>query len=403
MSTVTAVNRTELAQKARAFPVGAYRAWGGLAVLVGVAVLLWGFAGGHGARIWRAWHFNLLFWMGLAQASVIFAATQKLAKGHWSGVVIRFAEAAVAFTPVAVVLFLVEALGRDTIYSWIHEPRTDLGWWVTPQWFFIRNAAVISIQAWLAWRFVRRDVAPDVQELASGTPVERTTDTALISRDAAIFLVVWAFGASLVGFDLVTSLAYKWVSNLYGAFYFMGSFLAALMTLAITAIAMRRAMGLGDLYSSKQQHDLGKLCFGFTVFWAYLMWSQFLVIWYGNLPEETYFVFYRLWGPWRPVGVAVFLLIFLVPFVGLLGVKPKRYPPTMVAFALTSLVGIWLERYLEVVPSINGGDGPALGIPEVGVACFFAGLYLLAISWFASKYPMLSPRLAADTLEREHH
>jgi hypothetical protein len=403
MSAATAVNRAELVEKARAFPVGVYRTWGGGALLVGVLVLLWGFAGGHGARVWQAWHFNLLFWMGLAQASVIFAATQKLAKGHWSGVVIRFAEAAVAFTPVALVLFLVEYLGRGSIYSWIHQPRPDVGWWLKPGWFFIRDGGIIAVQSWLAWRFVRRDVAPDVRELETGTPAERTEDKDRISRDAAIFLLAWAFGASLLGFDLVMSLAHKWVSNLYGAFYFMGSFLTALTALAVTAIAMRRAMGLGGLYSTKQQHDLGKLCFGFSVFWAYLMFSQFLVIWYGNLPEETYFIFYRLWGPWKPVGVAVFCLVFLIPFLGLLGVRPKKFNPTMVAFALISLLGIWLERYLEIVPSINGGAGPALGLPEIGVTCFFGGLYLLAIAWFAGTYPMLSPRLAADTLEREHH
>src|SRR5438874_4074546 len=109
--------------------------------------------------------------------------------------------------------------------------------------------------------------------------------------------------------------------------------------------------GLDHIYTTRQQHDLGKLCFGFTVFWAYLMWAQFLVIWYGNLPEETYFIFYRLTGAWRPVGIAVFLMVFLIPFIGLLGVKPKTFSPTMVGFALVSLAGIWLERYLEVVPA----------------------------------------------------
>ena len=99
----------------------------------------------------------------------------------------------------------------------------------------------------------------------------------------------------------------------------------------------------------------------------------------------------------------MFCLVFLVPFIGLLGVKSKRYPPTMVAFALTSLAGIWLERYLEVVPSVNGGSGPAIGVPEIGVGLFFLGLFLLSYGWFAGRYPMISPRLAADTLEREHH
>jgi hypothetical protein len=287
MSAAVALDRAQLVQKASAFPVRTYRLWGSAGLLLGALVLLWGFSGGHGARIWQAWHFNLLFWMGLAQASVIFAATQKLAKGHWSGLVIRFAEAAVAFTPVALVLFLLEYFGRGSIYAWIHEPRPDVGSWLTPPWFFARNGAIIALQSWLAWRFVRRDVAPDAKEVATGIAAERTEDSGSISRDAAIFLVVWAFGASLLGFDLVMSLAHKWVSNLYGAFYFMGSFLAALMALAVTAVAMRRAMRLGSLYSGKQQHDLGKLCFGFTVFWAYLMWAQFLVIWYGNLPEET--------------------------------------------------------------------------------------------------------------------
>jgi len=176
-----------------------------------------------------------------------------------------------------------------------------------------------------------------------------------------------------------------------------------LMALAVLALAVRRRMGMGELFSIKQQHDLAKLCFGFTVFWAYLMWSQFLVIWYGNLPEETFFIFYRLIGPWKPVGIAVFLLVFVIPFVGLLGVRPKKHAPTLVTFALASLIGVWLERYLEIVPSINGGADPAIGAPEVGVTLLFGGLFLLSIGWFGARYPMLSPRLAADTLERERH
>ena len=91
------------------------------------------------------------------------------------------------------------------------------------------------------------------------------------------------------------------------------------------------------------------------------------------------------------------------PHVYPITVKPKKYPPTFLAFVCVSLVGLWLERYLEVVPSINGGAGPAIGVPEIGVTVFYVGLFLLAFGWFAARYPMLSPRLAADTLEREGH
>ncbi len=398
-----AVSRADLAQRARQAPVRRVALIGAALGVVGAIALVSGVLGAHPDRTWWAYHANFVFWAGLAQGMVVFAATQKLAKGHWSGVLIRLAEAGAAFTIVSVVLFVGLFIGRDHIFTWLHEPRPDVGGWLTTQWFFPRNGAVLIALAWLSWRFVGRDLAPDVRERATGQAADRKEDADRISRDAGVLVLAYAFGYSLLGYDLVMSLAHKWVSNLYGAFYFMGSFLAGLMALAVFGVALRRTMGLGDVFSSRQQHDLAKLCFGFTVFWAYLMWSQFLVIWYGNLPDETYFIFYRLYGAWRPMGIAVFCLVFLIPFVGLLGVKPKKYPPTLAGFAAVSLVGIWLERYLEVVPSVNHGAGPAIGVPEIGTTLFFAGLFLLAWAWFAARYPIISPRLAADALEREQH
>jgi hypothetical protein len=404
MSAATAaVARGDLAQKARQAPVARFMLVGALAAVLGAVVLVLGVMSGHPERTWWAYHANFTFWAGLAQGMVVFAAVLKLAKGHWGGVILRFAEAGVAFTTVSVVLFIGLFIGREYIFTWIHEPRPDIGGWLTTKWFFVRNGAILAVLSWLSWRFVKADVEPDVRELASGEAVERTVNAPLISRDAAIVILAFAFGYSLIGYDLIMSLAHKWVSNLFGAFYFMGSFLAALMMLAILGIVLRGPMGLEGIYTRRQQHDLGKLCFGFTVFWAYLMWSQYLVIWYGNLPEETYFIFYRLVGAWRPIGVAVFLLVFLIPFIGLLGEKPKKINVTMVGFALISLVGIWLERYLEIVPSVNHGAGPAIGIPEVGMTLLFGGLFLLSWGWFAGRYPILSPRHAADALERELH
>ncbi|HXQ29945.1 MAG TPA: hypothetical protein VN848_11850 [Gemmatimonadales bacterium] len=380
------------------------RLWGGAAALLGGLGFLWALFGGQADRAWQAYHFNFVFWIAVAQALVVFAGSQKLAKGHWSGLIIRFAEAAVAFLFVALVLFLGLVIGREHLFGWLHgAPRPDLGPWFTTKFFFLRNGLILALLAWLSWRFVRRDLAPDIQELASGHPVDPdATEKGLIMREAAILALAFAFGYTLLGYDFVMSLNHKWLSNLYGAFYFMGGFLGALSTLAVLSLFMRRAMGLEALLSPKQLHDLGKLVFGFTVFWGYLMWSQFLVIWYGNMPEETYFIFYRLWGPWRPFGIAVFLLVFVVPFIGLLGARPKKYPGTLALFALVSLTGLWLERYLEVVPSINGGGGPAIGIPELGTTLLYAGLFVLAFAWFAGRYPIVSPRLAADTLAREH-
>jgi hypothetical protein len=131
------------------------------------------------------------------------------------------------------------------------------------------------------------------------------------------------------------------------------------------------------------------------------MWAQFLVIWYGNLPEETGFLFARLWGPWRPVGTWVFLGMFIIPFFGLLGVMPKKVPFTLGLFTSVSLFSLWLERYLDVLPSITKQSGPVFGLPEFGPTAAFLGLFLLAYGLFARTFPMVSPRLAEITLDRE--
>jgi len=403
MTAVAATTRAQIAEKARQAPVGTLRLIGGVAAVIGAIAFVVALST-NPDRAWQAYLFNFVHWIVIAQAMVIFAGSQKLAKGHWAGLIIRFAEASVGFLFVALVLFLGLYVGREHLFGWLHaNPRPDLGGWFTTKFFFVRNELILAIMAVLSWRFVRRDVAPDIREVTERTPVETDLEEkGRITRDAAIMTVAYAFLYSLLGFDLVVSLNYRWMSNLYGAFYFMGGFLGGLGTLAIVSLWLRRAMNLERLISGKQIHDLGKLVFGFTVFWGYLLWAQFLVIWYGNMPEETYFIWYRLWGPWRPVGAAVFILVFVTPFLGLLGVRPKKYPPTFILFAAISGIGLWLERYLEIVPSINGGAGPAIGVPEIGVTLLFFGLFLLSFAWFAARYPIISPRLAADTLGREH-
>ena len=402
--TASTATRADLVQAAGRFPWARMVTIGGVAAIGGAIVFAWGLSS-QPARTWSAYHFNFLYTIAISQGLVVFAAVQKLVKGRWAGVLVRFAQAAVAYQVVALVLYLGLVIGREYIFPWIkEEPRPELGWWLTPGWFFIRNAFVLGLMAWLSWRFVWRDLAPDIQEVAEGRAAELDAEAErLLARDAAFVVVGFAFCYSLLGYELIMSLAHKWVSNLFGAFYFIGGFLGALALLAVFGMAFRGPMGIAGLVTKKQMHDLGKLIFGFTVFWTYLMWSQFLVIWYGNLPEETWFVFYRLYGPWKPVGVAVFLLVFLTPFAGLLFVRTKKWPPTLVGFSLVSLGGLWLERYLEVVPSINHGAGPAIGLIEVGLLAFFVGVFALSYAWFARRYPMLSPRAAARALAAEHH
>jgi hypothetical protein len=291
--------------------------------------------------------------------------------------------------------------------------------WLSYEFMFLRLALGLLALFVVGWKLVRADLVPDMHAARSaagpgrrslfdrwtrdydGSPAVAAAHEARIHRLAPAYAVLFAIVFSLVAFDGIMALQPHWFSNLLGGWFFMGSFLGAHMLLALMMIYGASHLGIADLVSPKQRHDLGKLCFGFTVFWTYLMWAQFLVIWYGNLPEETGFVFARLWGNWLPVGRAVFLGMFIIPFFGLLGVAPKKARPVLGFFALVSLVALWLERYLLVVPSVTALPGPTFGIPEAGPTLLMLGLYLVAYALFARTFPMVSPRLAEITLERE--
>jgi hypothetical protein len=355
---------------------------------------------------------------------VAFAAVQKITNAKCSGLVIRFAEASAAFLPISFLgLLLTFTLGYEPVYgpmqAALHELQHGKAVWLSHPVMFVRLGVGLAILIWIGWKLVRADLVPDLLATrADAGPGRRAIYDRWIGRFdgsadavrehddrlhrlAPLYAVLYALVATMVAFDGIMALQPHWFSNLLGGFYFMGSFLGAHMLLALTMIYGASHLGISDLVSPKQRHDLGKLCFGFTVFWTYLMWAQFLVIWYGNLPEETGFVFARLWGHWLPVGKAVGIGMFVVPFFGLLGVAPKKVRATFALFATVSLVSLWLERYLLVMPSVTALPGPAFGLPEAGPTLLFLGLFLLSYALFARTFPMVSPRLAMITLDRE--
>ncbi len=418
--------RARLAEHAVTGRFTAFVAAGAALALVGLGLFAMA-AGGEGAdRAWHLFHVNWLFFTGLAGGSIALAAVHRVANAKWSGLIVRFAEAAVAFFPVSFLgLIAIFTVGYEPIYGpmehELHGLSHGKALWLSHGWMFGRLALGLAVLYGLGWALVRANMMPDMHEAKpfaqgrrrrlferwsaayDGSEATAAHYERRVRRLAPAYVVAYALVFSVLAFDAVMALQPHWFSNLLGAFYFMGSFLGAHMLLALVMMYAGRQTGVWRLISPKQRHDLGKLCFGFTVFWAYLMWSQFLVIWYGNLPEETGFVFARLWGPWLPIGRAVFVGLFLVPFIGLLGVEPKKLPLTLGLFATVSLTALWLERYLLVLPSVTVEHGPVLGLPEVGPTLAFAGLFLLSLGLFARVFPMVSPRLAEITLDRERH
>ena len=375
-------------------------------------------------RAWQLFHVNWLYFTGLSAGSVAFVAVQKISNAKWSGMILRFASASAAFLPISLVgLLLIFGPAYTAVYgpmnTAVHELQHAKAVWLSHGFMFWRLFIGLLVLSIVGWRLIRADLVPDMFDVRGAVPASRrglfdrwtrgydgSPDAAfvqqeLIGRLAPTYAVLYAIVMTLIAFDGIMALQPHWFSNLLGAFFFMGAFLSAHMLLALMMIYGASHLGVTDLVSPKQRHDLGKLCFGFTVFWTYLMWAQFLVIWYGNLPEETGFVFARLWGPWVPIAKVVLLGIFVIPFFGLLGVAPKKVRATFGFFATISLVSLWLERYLLVMPSVTPLPGPRFQHPGAGPTLLFLGLYLLSYALFARTFPMISPRLAEITLERE--
>src|SRR5260221_4959429 len=249
-------------------------------------------------------------------------------------------------------------LGRAEIFPWIRHPITDIpakAFWLRDGFMWGRDLLAMAVLFGLSWRFMRHGLRLDAAALGPGAKLpawtrtyydkllkgpERGADFSWARRDllANLMLLAYAVCMSLLAFDLVMSIAPHWVSNLLGGFFFIGAWLSGLMTLALLMLYFRRHYGLDELLTIKMQHDLAKLCFGFTVFWAYTFFSQFIVIWYGNMPEETSFLFLRMATPqWRGWCTPLIMLGSPLSFTRLLGTSPTNSPATPTSIAPLSL------------------------------------------------------------------
>jgi hypothetical protein len=205
----------------------------------------------------------------------------------------------------------------------------------------------------------------------------------------AVFLALaFGYGWTILAFDLSMGLSLHFQSTLYGWWFFMGGWLCALTTFTLLVMAWRRFLGAEAFIGENHFHDLGKLCFAFTAFWGYLTFGQYLVIWYGNLPEETHWPRLRLIAPWVNWSVAAVLMVFFAPFFGLLSRAAKVFRPTLALFTTISLLGMLLVRFLEVYPSLYGDSTSAhFGLWEIAIVLGYAGLWGACYVAFMNAFP----------------
>ncbi len=388
-----------------------YRQISLLLAVIGMAVFVVGAATGQD-RAWHAWHVNWLFFSCIASAGVLHSAVQRITTARWSRPVSRISEAQVAFLPVAFVMLVITVLlGKGHIFPWVHEPpsQPEKALWLGTAFWSLRTILIFglitALSVWFVYTAVRLDVgvvpewgarwARGIREkMRAGFGEERRElhSTHSLQGKLAVFLVL-AFGYGWVdlSWDLSMSIDPHFQSTMYGWQFFISGWLANIMLVALLVRFWRSQLGAHEVITDTHLHDIGKLAFAFTALWGYLTFSQFLVIWYGNLAEESHFFRLRLIAPWTGLTVAVGLLAFVFPFFGLLGKFPKIFTPTMATFSVMSILGIWIHRYLEIYPVIyqQAVTSVPVGIWEIGIFLGYLGLWGYTYLSFMDAFPRM--------------
>jgi hypothetical protein len=362
-------------------------------------------------RVWQSLLVNWLYFTSISSAGVMFVAVQRITTARWSRPIIRFLEGYVAFLPIAfVLLLLILFVGQHHVFWWSNQipeiPEKRI--YLNPPFYFTRVIGIYLIitvlSVWYIYTSVRLDVgivpewganwAHGIRERMRRRYRDERRElhsTHSLQGKLAVFLAfAFAFGWIVLSWDLSMSLDPHFQSTMYGWWFFMAAWVGALASWTLIVLAWRRYLGRYDLIQDKHFHDLGKLCFAFTAFWGYITFGQYLVIWYGNLGEETHWMRLRLIEGWRIPTLTGVALMFVLPFFGLLSRAAKVFLPTLVLFVSCTVIGLWLHRYIEVYPSIYGpvADIP-LGLWELGVMVGLLGIWGFCYLAFMDAFPRL--------------
>ena len=393
-------------------------AWGVIAllVLIGVAAA---FLADH-ERMWLAIHFNWLFWSSVAAGMVVFSISLHITNARWSWPLRRFALSGVAFLPVSFVLFLLKIPGRPVWFEhWWGKIAGDRvleakAGWLNPTGMLVRDilalVVLFGMMLWFAYHMLRPDLheapGPGIYRTISGGNWRGVAEEALRSRKIAMRLapvtaILFALLWGIIAIDQAMTMLPHWYSTMFPVTFLVSAFHSALAMIAILMVFARKQLRLQDYIGGQQFHDLGKLIFAYAVFWMYVNWSQYVVIWYGLLPHEQEFFVLRFHHPFATVVEVMVSCVFVFPFLALLPKAPKMVPGVLAGVSAVVVIGHWLERFLITYPSVwNVQAHPSLpmGLPEIGIALGFAGLFFGCVGWFLSTFPVLPSPASLATI-----
>ena len=381
---------------------------------------------------WINYVTNWLYFTSISIGGVLFAVVTWITKAKWNWSMRRVSQSFAAFLPISFLLLIPMLLFlREGYFPWIEMMATDpivqkKAAYLNIPFLAARNVVGLLLLFGVALYFVYHAVRPDMGlvrgaeggDLARAAWRERLTQGWMgqeqeevnsykrMTTIAPAFVIAYALVMSIVVYDWVMTLEPHWFSTMIGPWFFMGAFWGGIACTALWSLYLRNQHDdFKNHIGLQQRHDIGKLAFAFTVFWTYLFFGQYIVIWYGKLPwEQAWMVRRSDPASWGPYSLLVIVLCFVVPFAGLLGRKAKMKPKLLAFFTSVIVLGLWLERYGMLAPSLWHEGDPIFSIWQPLIGCMFLGLYLGAVRWFLSTFPAMQiwqPMVDAETVEAE--
>ena len=357
----------------------------------------------------RTW-LNLLvdgfYVLSLGVSALFFITTQRLSSAKWSASIRRVPEALMMVMPAACVLMLVLFIGFRSIYPWMspgaldHEPlpfKPGRELWLTPAFVYARMVAVLALWTFFAFRMRKVSLDADASREAGLVGHVR------LNRITAVFAPVFALTITAAAYDWIISLDPKWFSTMFAVYVFAGVFVQGVAAIALATVLLRRRGSFGPggkLIGIEPVHTLGTMLLAFSTFWGYIWVCQYLLIWYGNIPEEAPYYLIRSSAPWLPLFLGNFVVNWIIPFFVLLPRKNKRSFRVMAAMAILVLVGRWLDLYIMVMPS--HWDAPHFGILEIAMAAGCGGLIYLLVVRGLSRAPLIPTHEPVVAARRAH-
>lgn len=321
-------------------------------------------------HVWSNLLLMCFYVFGLGLGSMLFLALTCLMGARWCNAVQIVPETICRTLPLVAPL-----LGLVVIVGEIAHPRAealhgDPLWfksaWLSTSGFIVRTVIYLIVFSLFAYG------------LAGCSRRSRESSSPAYGRLSALFLVVFGIVFSAASVDWVMSLDPMWFSTMWGVYQFAGVFLTGLATITLVAILLKHAGPLQGILTKQHLHNLGILLFGFSCFWMYIWLSQYMLIWYANISEETFYFSDRSHGLWGPLFVTNFFLNWAIPFLVLLPRPAKQSAGVLWKVAIIVLIGRWLDLYLAIIPA-GGADYPVIGFCEIGSILGVIGLFGLLL------------------------